>query len=426
MNNRHKITGKEIMNQKKIHSIIIVGMMLLSVAFIVCPIVNADNPHAVKGIVYVNDEIPESPEYENILVKIIFTEDTYSEYCYEYNNYNDDTNYNVGFFGHDGETADIVVEYYGVEYIPVDNTNVSIDPEVWGYYIVLHIESPENLPPNAPTLISPSNGATGVDINPTLSASVSDSEGDTMDVTFYNASDDSVIDTATGVSSGSTASVTWSGLAYETTYSWYAIASDAFGSSPQSTIWSFTTAEQDIEPPSKVTGLTVTDAKDGKLDLSWNAATDNVAVDYYNIYHNGPDPSPIVVDHPTITYTHTGLTNGQEYTYNVSAVDTSGNEGESSDPQSGTPTETTGNGGNGGNGDNGGNGGGTPNELPTANASAGEPYTGTPGENITFDGSLSSDPEGTDLDYRWDFDGDGTYDTEWLENATVIHAYDSE
>ncbi|GAI10388.1 unnamed protein product, partial [marine sediment metagenome] len=97
-----------------------------------------------------------------------------------------------------------------------------------------------------------------------------------------------------------------------------------------------------VEPPSKVTGLTVTDAKDGKLNLAWNAATDNVAVDYYNVYHNGPAPSPIVVDHPTTTYTHTGLTNGQEYTYNVSAVDTSGNEGEKSDSNSSIPTATTG------------------------------------------------------------------------------------
>ena len=76
----------------------------------------------------------------------------------------------------------------------------------------------------------------------------------------------------------------------------------------------------------------------------------------------------------------------------------------------------------------GGNGGpgGPSNQPPIANASAGEPYEGVPGEEITFDGSLSSDPEGTDLDYRWDFDGDGIYDTEWLENATVIYSYDNE
>ena len=46
-------------------------------------------------------------------------------------------------------------------------------------------------------------------------------------------------------------------------------------------------SDGDIEPPSMVTGLAVSDAKDGKLNLAWNAATDNVGVDHYNIYRNG-------------------------------------------------------------------------------------------------------------------------------------------
>ena len=96
-----------------------------------------------------------------------------------------------------------------------------------------------------------------------------------------------------------------------------------------------TIPEDDIENPSKVTGLSVTDAKDGKLDLSWNTATDNVAVDFYNIYRDG-----ILIDtESTTSYQDTGLTNGQSYCYNVSAVDTSSNEGEKSDIECGIPTE---------------------------------------------------------------------------------------
>jgi len=61
------------------------------------------------------------------------------------------------------------------------------------------------------------------------------------------------------------------------------------------------------------------------------------------------------------------------------------------------------------------------NQKPTADA--GGPYTATPDEEITFDGSGSSDPEETELDYRWDFDDDGEYDTEWSTDPTATYSY---
>ena len=92
----------------------------------------------------------------------------------------------------------------------------------------------------------------------------------------------------------------------------------------------------DILPPSQVTGLTVTDAKDGKLSISWNSADDNIGVDYYKIYRDGAFLTNVY----STSYVDTGLTNDVSYAYNVSAVDTSGNTGVSSDTVSGTPTET--------------------------------------------------------------------------------------
>lgn len=60
--------------------------------------------------------------------------------------------------------------------------------------------------------------------------------------------------------------------------------------------------------------------------------------------------------------------------------------------------------------------------LPIADA--GGPYTGTVGEAITFDGSGSYDPDGTIVNYEWDFESDGVFD-DASPNPTTTHVYAS-
>ena len=43
----------------------------------------------------------------------------------------------------------------------------------------------------------------------------------------------------------------------------------------------------DRQAPSRVENLSAIDAKDGKIDLSWDTATDTVGVDHYEIYRDG-------------------------------------------------------------------------------------------------------------------------------------------
>ena len=86
----------------------------------------------------------------------------------------------------------------------------------------------------------------------------------------------------------------------------------------------------DLTPPATPTGLQAT-AGDRQVTLDWADNTDPVA--NYRLYRNG---SPIA--NPTSSgYTDTGLTNGTNYTYRVTALDQAGNESAPSNQVSASP-----------------------------------------------------------------------------------------
>ena len=161
----------------------------------------------------------------------------------------------------------------------------------------------------------------------------------------------------------------------------------------------------DEKPPSKVENLTVTDAFNGKLQLRWSPAKDNVGVHHYEIFRDNKS----IGNTSSLEYLDKNLVNGQLYTYKVRAWDASSNFGPFSDPASGKPTKKSKpNPPSPPNNPKGSStGSGLKNIPPVADASAGEPYSGFVNENIVFNGSKSYDPDQYIKSYHWDF-GDGT------------------
>ena len=118
-----------------------------------------------------------------------------------------------------------------------------------------HCLTLSNQPPNKPTNPSPEPNATNVNITPTLSVYVTDPDNDNMTVSFYNASDNSTIETKTNISSNTNVSIIWHNRSINITYRWYVIVNDSLIENRSDT-WVFNTSNQ---PPNKPTNPFPTD-----------------------------------------------------------------------------------------------------------------------------------------------------------------------
>ncbi len=91
-----------------------------------------------------------------------------------------------------------------------------------------------------------------------------------------------------------------------------------------------TTGEEDFAPPPKITNLTNTSVRPNKVDLSW----DRIEIEefqQYIVYRNNI-PLGIGPDSGYNDYSDVLANSNQTYTYQVAAMDKSGNIGEKSDP----------------------------------------------------------------------------------------------
>jgi parallel beta-helix repeat protein len=122
------------------------------------------------------------------------------------------------------------------------------------------------------------------------------------------------------------------------THTYQVEASDAAGniSAPSA---SATATTPDVTAPTAPTALTATAASTTRVDLSWTASTDNVAVDHYLILRDGTKIAD--TSGPTTSFSDTTVVTTTTYTYRVEAVDAAGNSSAPSDAATVTTLDGT-------------------------------------------------------------------------------------
>ncbi len=92
----------------------------------------------------------------------------------------------------------------------------------------------------------------------------------------------------------------------------------------------------DTAPPSVPSGLTATAVSSSKINLSWNASTDDVGVIGYQIFRNNAQ----IATSSTTSFSDTGLVANTPYSYAVAAYDVAGNVSSPSSPATATTLQT--------------------------------------------------------------------------------------
>lgn len=128
-----------------------------------------------------------------------------------------------------------------------------------------------------------------------------------------------------------------SGLVPNTVYAYVVRAFDASAhtSAPSQPVSATTAA--DTSAPSAPGSVTAQEVSAGRITLAWSASTDNIGIASYKLYRNGSAVTTLGTS--AVSYSDTSVSGGQDYSYEVSAVDAAGNESAKS-AASPTPVST--------------------------------------------------------------------------------------
>jgi hypothetical protein len=177
--------------------------------------------------------------------------------------------------------------------------------------------------PDAPQSLSAQSGNGEVTLS--WSAPANDGGASVTQYTIYRTGNTNSVQQVATVS-GSTTSHTITGLANGQQYSYEVTATNAAGEGPASNGVSATPGDVPSAPQSLSA-----DAGEGQIEFSWSAPADNGGsqVTDYRIYRVDGNSRTQITTVSGTSYTDTGLASGQEYSYEVTAVNDVG-EGQAS------------------------------------------------------------------------------------------------
>ncbi|MBN1861546.1 MAG: right-handed parallel beta-helix repeat-containing protein [Candidatus Thermoplasmatota archaeon] len=254
------------------------------------------------------------------------------------------------------------------------------------------------LPPQKPSNPSPTDDKENVGLSVTLWVKVLDPDSSIIsEVSFYNAVTNEKIGTVRNVANGKNASCSLK-LPFDTTYAWYAVANDSLQEN-QSDIWFFITKQRPPEnekPVPNPGGPYVTKLNQSiAFDGSQSIDPDGEIIFYR--WNFGDGSSQILDMTPIHTYTDPGT-----YIVTLTVVD---DDGRSSIANTTATIQ----------------GVIFVNDPPVATCTT--PSAITMNQEVSFDASLSNDSDGSIIGYRWDFNSDGTFDTDWTESPVITYTF---
>jgi chitodextrinase len=179
--------------------------------------------------------------------------------------------------------------------------------------------SPDTVKPTAPTNLQ-ANAPAGSRVDLTWNAS-SDANGIQAYDIYRNGGANPIASVG-----GGTLAYTDTTVSPETSYSYVVKARDpSDNTSDPSNTANVTTPASDSEDPTAPGNLVAVASSATRIDLSWDASTDNVNVTAYDIYRNGGAIPIDSVNGSTLTYGDTTVSPGTTYSYVVKARDAAGN-----------------------------------------------------------------------------------------------------
>lgn len=255
-------------------------------------------------------------------------------------------------------------------------------------------------PPQKPSNPSPTDDKEDVGLTVTLWVTVTDPDSDIIsEVSFHNAVNNIRIGYVRNVVNGKNASCSFT-LPFDTTYAWYVIANDSLQQN-QSDIWFFTTKQRPPEnqkPIANPGGPYVTKLNQSVFFNGSQSIDPDGNISFYR-WNFGDGSSQILDISPEHTYADPGV-----YMVTLTVVD---DDGRSSMANTTATIQ----------------GVIFINSPPVATCIA--PSIVTVNQAVNFDASLSNDSDGTIVGYRWDFNGDGTFDIDWVTMPVINTTFSS-